>query len=61
MLLSKCHLLKLDWNSALEMADMALNFNKDDVRALIVKGESLFNVCQFEHSLLYFHRARVRA
>ena len=59
MLLAKCHLLKLDWESALKSADTALNFNKDDVKAMIVKGEALFNVCQFEHALVFFNRAKV--
>ena len=60
VLLARCYLLKLDWEMALKSADTALNFNKDDVKAMIVKGEALFNVCQFEHSLVFFNRARVR-
>lgn len=59
MLLAKCHLLRLDWISALETANKALDFNKKDVRAMVLKGEALFNVCQFEHALLYFYRAQV--
>ena len=52
--------LKLDWESALKSADTALNFNKDDVKAMIVKGEALFNICQFEHSLVFFNRVKVQ-
>ena len=59
VLLSKCHLLNLSWDEALRLADKALNFNKKDVRAMIVKGEALFNVCQFEHAMVFFSRALV--
>ena len=38
VLLARCYLLKLDWEMALKSADTALNFNKDDVKAMIVKG-----------------------
>ena len=59
VLLARCHLLRLDWESALKTADLALSSHKKDVRALTVKGEALFNLCEFEHALVFFSRALV--
>ncbi len=30
-----------------------------NIRALLVKAEALFNLCQFEHSMVHFHRGLV--
>ena len=51
--------MKMDWDSALKTADEALDLNKNDARVMIVKGEALFNICQFEHALVFFCRALV--
>ena len=52
--------MKLNWDLALQTADEALSYTKKDPRIMIVKGEALFNVCQFEHALVFFSRGLVR-
>ena len=32
--------------------------DKNNVKAILIKAESLFNCCQFEHALLLFHRGQ---
>lgn len=57
-LMSKCQLLLHNWPLASRAADMVLIRNKKSVKAILVKAEALFNVCQFEHSLVHFFRGQ---
>lgn len=41
---------------ALQDAEAALNADKNNIRAIYQKAESLYFLGQFEHSLMFFHR-----
>lgn len=58
-LLARVYLLTNDWGLATEAADMVLNKDKKSTKARLVKAEALFNVCQFEHAMVHFHRGMV--
>ena len=40
-------------------AMQVLLMDKKYLKAFIIKAEALFQICQFEHSLLVFHRGAV--
>ena len=48
-----------DWDLALESAEQVLEVDKNFVKAILVKAESLYNTCDFEHALIYCHRGQV--
>ena len=48
-----------DWGLALESAEQVLEVDKNFVKAILVKAESLYNTCDFEHALIYYHRGQV--
>ena len=56
---AKCLLLMGDWGLALESAEQVLEVDKNFVKAILVKAESLYNTCDFEHALIYYHRGQV--
>jgi hypothetical protein len=58
--MARCFLLMGKWASASEAADVVLSKDKTFVKALLVKAEALYNTCDFEHSLVLFHRGQVR-
>ncbi len=58
-LLAKVYILRNDWPNAMEAADMVLQRDKRSAKAIEVKAEALFNVCQFEHAMVHFHRGMV--
>ncbi len=47
------------WEEALEAAEAVLVEDKRNIKAVFVKAEALFNLCEFEHSLVLFHRGLV--
>ena len=47
------------WQNALDGAQEVLNDDKRNIKSIYVKAESLFNMCEFEHSLVLFHRGLV--
>ena len=47
------------WPDAMSAADKALKLNGKDYKAMLIKAEALFNLCQFEHALVVFHRGQV--
>jgi hypothetical protein len=49
-----------NWENALEAAEDVLDEDKQNIKAIFVKAEALFNICEFEHSLVLFHRGLVR-
>uniref|UniRef100_A0A1I8NZK3 Outer dynein arm-docking complex subunit 4 n=1 Tax=Stomoxys calcitrans TaxID=35570 RepID=A0A1I8NZK3_STOCA len=58
---SKCYLLLGEASKALVDANLALTEDKNNIRAIYQKAESLYYLGQFEQSLMYFHRgARAR-
>uniref|UniRef100_A0A1A9Z7P3 Outer dynein arm-docking complex subunit 4 n=1 Tax=Glossina pallidipes TaxID=7398 RepID=A0A1A9Z7P3_GLOPL len=58
---SKCYLLLGEAYKALQDAETALKEDKNNIRAIYQKAESLYYLGQFEQSLMYFHRGlRVR-
>jgi hypothetical protein len=56
---SKCFLINHDWADASKTADVVLAHDRKNVKAMLVKAEAIFNVCQFEHSLVLFFRGLV--
>ena len=48
-----------NWGLALESAQQVLEVDKYFVKAIYVKAESLYNTCNFEHALIYYHRGQV--
>ena len=57
--LAKCHLMMGHWTDAMKSAEIVLSKEKKNVQAILVKAESLYNQCFFEHALVLFHRGRV--
>lgn len=53
---SKCYLLLGESEKALSDAELALLSDKNNIRAIYQKAESLYFLGQFEHSLMFFHR-----
>ncbi|XP_055919299.1 outer dynein arm-docking complex subunit 4 isoform X2 [Eupeodes corollae] len=53
---SKCYLLLGEASKALNDAEMALNEEPNNMRAIYQKAESLYYLGQFEQSLMFFHR-----
>lgn len=53
---SKCYLLLGEASKALQDAETALAEEKNNIRAIYQKAESLYYLGQFEQSLMYFHR-----
>lgn len=53
---SKCYLLLGESEKALNDAEVALLSDKNNIRAIYQKAESLYFLGQFEHSLMFFHR-----
>ena len=47
------------WENALEAAEVVIAEDKKNIKAVFVKAEALFNICEFEHSLVLFHRGLV--
>jgi len=57
--LARCHLMMGNWTQAVESAEVVLDEDRHNIRAIFVKAESKFNLCEFEHSLVLFHRGLV--
>ncbi|XP_068145432.1 outer dynein arm-docking complex subunit 4 [Drosophila tropicalis] len=53
---SKCYLLLGESAKALQDAETALAEDKNNIRAIYQKAESLYYLGQFEQSLMFFHR-----
>ncbi|ALC40468.1 maker116 [Drosophila busckii] len=53
---SKCYLLLGESSKALQDAETALGEDKNNIRAIYQKAESLYYLGQFEQSLMFFHR-----
>ena len=58
-LLADIYLKTNDWGNATNAADMVLQKDKRSTKARLVKAEALFNICQFEHAMVHFHRGMV--
>ena len=58
-LLADIYLKTNDWANATHAADIVLKRGKSHNKARLVKAEALFNVCQFEHAMVHFHRGMV--
>ena len=48
-----------DYRQAIQLAQRVLEMDSRYINAVMIKAESLYNSCQFEHALLSFHKARV--
>ena len=59
-LLAEIYLKTNDWANATYASDVVLKAHKSSNKARLVKAEALFNVCQFEHAMVHFHRGMVR-
>lgn len=53
---SKCYLQLGEPEKALLDAETALEIDKNSIRAIYQKAESLYYLGKFEHSLMFFHR-----
>ncbi|XP_039955796.1 outer dynein arm-docking complex subunit 4 isoform X1 [Bactrocera tryoni] len=53
---SKCYLLLGEPSKALQDAETALTEDKNNIRAIFQKAESLYFLGQFEQSLMFFHQ-----
>ncbi|XP_033253920.1 uncharacterized protein LOC117193286 [Drosophila miranda] len=53
---SKCYLLLGEASKALQDAETALGEEKNNIRAIYQKAESLYYLDQFEQSLMFFHQ-----
>lgn len=53
---SKCYLQLGEPEKALVDAETALSNDKNSIRAIYQKAESLYYLGKFEHSLMFFHR-----
>ena len=49
-----------NWEAALGSAELVLQKQPKDAKAILIKAEALFNLCEFEHALLQFYRGQVR-
>ena len=58
---AKCHTLQGEWESALKAAEYVLDKEPKNPKAILVKSEGLFNLCQFELALVFFHRGIIIA
>ena len=50
-----------NWEAALGSAEHVLTKEPKNTTAIFIKGEALFNLCDFEHALLHFTRGQVRS
>lgn len=57
--LARCHLVMGNWEYARMAAEIVLGVDKVFVKAIYAKAEALYNMCQFEHALVYFVRGQV--
>ena len=48
-----------NWEEALKAAEIVMSKEPKNAKAMLVKAEALFNLCQFEHALVIFYRGRV--
>ena len=48
-----------NWEAALGSAELVLKKEAKNPGAVLIKAEALFNLCDFEHSLLHFCRGQV--
>ena len=55
---AKCHTLQGNWEAALKAAEFVLDKEPKNCKAILVKAEGLFNLCQFELALVFFHRGQ---
>ena len=46
--------------AALEDTKHVLGINKENVKAILNKAESLYNISDFEHALVQFHKGKVK-
>ena len=60
-LLAEIYLKTNDWSNATSAAELVLKKDPKSNKARLVKAEALFNVCQFEHAMVHFHRGMVRS
>ena len=58
-LMGKVKMLTGDYRQAIQLAQKVLEMDSRYINAVMIKAESLYNSCQFEHALLSFHKARV--
>ena len=57
--MARIYLLTNDWANAIAAAELALEINKKNIKAIGIKAEASFNVCQFERALVLFYRGMV--
>ena len=57
--MARIYLLTNDWANAIAAAELALEINKRNIKAIGIKAEASFNVCQFERALVLFYRGMV--
>jgi tetratricopeptide (TPR) repeat protein len=55
---AEAHLSMGDYRSALRTAETILCTKKQSIRAIRVKADSMFNLCDFEHALVTYYKGK---
>ena len=59
MAAARCHVMTGNWEGSLVAVEDVLKVEPKNAKALLFKAEALFNLCQFEAALMFFHRGQV--
>ena len=59
MAAAKCHTMTGHWEGSLQAVEAVLQMEPKNTKAVLFKAEALFNLCQFEAALVFFHRGQV--
>ena len=59
MAAARCHTMVGHWEGSLQACEAILQVEPKNTKAVLFKAEALFNLCQFEAALMYFHRGQV--
>jgi hypothetical protein len=58
ILQAELELVTRDFKSALKTAGTVLRERKKSRKAIFIKAECLYNLCQFEHALIMYHKGK---
>ena len=59
MAAARCHTMTGHWEGSLQAVEAVLQMEPKNTKAVLFKAEALFNLCQFEAALVFFHRGQV--
>lgn len=55
---AKIHQMQGNWEAALKAAEYVLDAEPRNIKAILIKAEGLYNMCQFELALVFFHQGQ---